>query len=71
MNTKTHESLTIKQLVKELKSEIRACKKDMKEYHSNSVEDIMTMDVEDLASNGEAFDRGFIRGCEIALSYLK
>jgi hypothetical protein len=42
----------------------------MKEYHSNSVEDIMTMEVEDLTSN-EAFDRGFIRGYEVALSYLK
>ena len=70
MKKKIHESLTIKQLAKELKSEIRACKKDMKEYHSNSVEDIMTMEVEDLTSN-EAFDRGFIRGYEVALSYLK
>jgi hypothetical protein len=27
-------------------------------------------DIEDLPSN-ESFDRGFIRGCEVALSYLK
>jgi hypothetical protein len=70
MNKKTHESLTIKQLVKELKSEMRACKKDMRQYHDNTVEDIMADEVDNLTSN-EAFDRGFIRGLEIALSYIK
>ena len=71
MNTKTHESLTIKQVAKELKGEIRACKKDMKEYHDHTVIEIMELlETEDLTQS-EAFDRGFIRGCEVALSYLK
>lgn len=60
-----------KQLVKELNGEIKACKKDMREYHDHSVKEIMDLlDTDDLTSN-EAFDRGFIRGLEVALDYIK